>query len=212
MNRAARCSVWILIWALVLLLSSGCGGKEPGRAKSSRFDAVVAKPGPAAEDVAGRWCDFAYPSGAGPQLVLPKLTAVAPGEPVPAWAPGRWTWVNLWASWCVPCKRELPLLATWGQHLHEAHIPIDFWYLSVDAKPQDLAQFLRNHPGVTPGRNARVASPADLESWLKKYLKDPGAGIPIQVLADPAGRIRCIRTGGLQEGDYSIVRGLIEGR
>ena len=30
---------------------------------------------------------------------------------------GKWTWVNLWAGWCGPCKEEMPMFKTWETQL-----------------------------------------------------------------------------------------------
>ena len=54
-----------------------------------------------------------------PQTVLPALEGlVAHGAPVPGLDPaqlkGKVSIVNVWASWCVPCHDEAPLLAALG--------------------------------------------------------------------------------------------------
>jgi cytochrome c biogenesis protein CcmG, thiol:disulfide interchange protein DsbE len=57
------------------------------------------------------------PAGLGPDLpdvVLPCL-AGGPDVEVSAKASGRPTVVNVWASWCGPCVREVPLLAAFGE-------------------------------------------------------------------------------------------------
>jgi cytochrome c biogenesis protein CcmG/thiol:disulfide interchange protein DsbE len=55
-----------------------------------------------------------------PQTALPALPdLVADGSPVPGLDPGAFTGkvslVNVWASWCVPCHEEAPLLIRLGQ-------------------------------------------------------------------------------------------------
>jgi cytochrome c biogenesis protein CcmG/thiol:disulfide interchange protein DsbE len=55
-----------------------------------------------------------------PQTTLPALEGlVADGRPVPGLDPnvfkGKVSLVNVWASWCVPCHDEAPLLSQLGQ-------------------------------------------------------------------------------------------------
>lgn len=57
-----------------------------------------------------------------PQTRLPALDGlVSTGTPVPGLDPaalqGRVSVVNVWASWCVPCHDEAPLLLTLGKEL-----------------------------------------------------------------------------------------------
>ena len=57
---------------------------------------------------------------AAPQTVLPALEGlVSGGAPIPGLDPavfkGKVSIVNVWASWCVPCHDEAPLLTTLGQ-------------------------------------------------------------------------------------------------
>lgn len=70
---------------------------------------------------------------------------------------GRWVLVNLWATWCPPCVRELPAL----QKLQQAFSPTTLTVLTVnvDSRPLDVRQWLdekglKDLPAYTDSRNA----------------------------------------------------------
>jgi peroxiredoxin len=59
---------------------------------------------------------------------------------------GRVVLLDFWASWCVPCKKELPVLAEMAKRLHQRGIEI--LAVNVDKKRENAETFLRAQ-GVT---------------------------------------------------------------
>lgn len=59
---------------------------------------------------------------------------------------GRWVLVNVWASWCVPCRSESPAL----ERFYRAHGGRDFTILGIDSNDLsgDALGFLHRY-GVT---------------------------------------------------------------
>ncbi len=57
---------------------------------------------------------------------------------LPAVAEGRPMVVNLWASWCGPCRAELPLLA----QAQQAHSAVRFVYVNQGESPETIRAFL----------------------------------------------------------------------
>ena len=70
-----------------------------------------------------------------------------------------------------------------------------------------IAQFRRDHPR-TP-ESLRLSDPAALAGWIERLGLDPGATLPIQVFVDPAGGVRCVRSGAVEEGHFDTVARLI---
>ena len=109
-----------------------------------------------------------------PALALPCLTK-GPDVEI-ARLGGRPTVVNLWATWCVPCRREMPAL----EAAHVRHPDVQF--LGVDTKDRnDWAQeFL---PLVKVGYPQVV----DTDGRLLAALRSPG--LPVTVVLDRSGRV-----------------------
>ncbi|MBC7594758.1 MAG: TlpA family protein disulfide reductase [Kineosporiaceae bacterium] len=112
---------------------------------------------------------------------LPALTLDCLGGGAPVWLAGlrgEPTVINLWASWCGPCREELPLLAKSHRELGDRVriVGIDF---ADDAA--DVALDLAAKSGVT------YPLLADPTSSLKSSLKV--VGLPQTIFVDEQGTI-----------------------
>jgi thiol-disulfide isomerase/thioredoxin len=126
-------------------------------------------------------CPATSPGAEGADDALPNLTldCLGGGSAVRlSGLTGTPTIINLWASWCAPCREELPLLAK----AHEAYgddlrvIGVDF----ADAAP-DAALELAEQSGVT------YPLLADPQGTTKAPLKV--IGLPQTVFVDAQGRM-----------------------
>jgi thiol-disulfide isomerase/thioredoxin len=98
-----------LSYALIALLAIGVGffAAKTWRDRSAPVaDTGVAQPAPAARPPVLTLPEFSHKNRAG------ELQSIH------AW-PGKSLVINFWATWCAPCRREIPLL-TELQKLHEA--------------------------------------------------------------------------------------------
>ncbi|MDD5308504.1 MAG: TlpA disulfide reductase family protein [Deltaproteobacteria bacterium] len=197
-----------IVPAFLLVALAGCSDEPAGGgAAIARVNAVRA---PASSAPPESWCEVAFGAADAPRFELPPLAADASGQGFPAQAPGRWVWLNLWATWCAPCIREMPVLARWKGELARDGAKVDFWFLTLDEDLSELGRFLRENPGTPPGRQLRVSSVDVMEPWFVKYKLAASTAIPVQVLVAPGGKVRCLRVGGLNEADYRLVRGLFD--
>lgn len=189
--------------SLGLFAVVACHGKNHEPTSSSRYEAVKATVEPAS-----RWCDSSFTSEA-PRLTLPSLAPAPAGRHQPTLTKGKRTWVNLWATWCQPCLREIPLLLKWQEDLAKDGVEVDVVLLSIDDDGPALDKFLAEHKELQAVKVGRVASLADYQQWVKSFVKDPATPIPIHLLASADGDVRCMRNGALREGDYPAAKAVL---
>jgi thiol-disulfide isomerase/thioredoxin len=115
----------------------------------------------------------------------------------------RWTWINLFASWCGPCKEEMPRLRGFQERL-AAKLQVTF--VSLDDDERLLKKFLE----ASSVRSAMWLQPGKpREAWLGAFqLKDP-PDLPVHVLVDPTGKVRCVVGGAVEDGDFERIAKIV---
>lgn len=92
---------------------------------------------------------------------------------------GKYLYIDLWATWCNPCRAELPHLKALEEKLTGRNIT--FLSLSVDKKKSDWEAVAKS--GVLSGKVLWLGHESD---FLEAYAVE---GIPRFILLDPKGRI-----------------------
>jgi thiol-disulfide isomerase/thioredoxin len=200
LRRMDRLSpVAALALALTGLVGCGSGKSDPSSAGSrSRFEAVEATADP--RFAPDQFCENWQAEG-GPAFSFPPLAGAA----APAAGPVRW--INVWATWCKPCIEEFPRIADWKAKLDATGHPTEVVFVSVDAADVDLGAFAKAHPEVAD--TLRINDPEQLSSWLVGLGMPANAVLPIHLFVDAAGRLRCVRMGGVGPEDYAGVEAVI---
>jgi thiol-disulfide isomerase/thioredoxin len=115
---------------------------------------------------------------------LPALTftdAAGASKSLADWR-GRTVLLNLWATWCVPCRQEMPALQTLQQKLGGKDF--DVVAVNIDTRdPEKPKKWLREF-GID-----RLAYYADPSAKVFQELKSigKGFGMPTTLLIDPNG-------------------------
>ncbi|MFQ5642491.1 MAG: TlpA family protein disulfide reductase [Thiogranum sp.] len=130
---------------------------------------------------------------------LPKgLRAYAPG-PAPLFkladmdgesfaldtARGRWVFVHFWASWCGPCRKEMPAVQRMAARLQDD--PLLVVMVNTSEDEDTVFSFLGSY---APDMNSLMDSDGQVtEAWQPR-------GLPATYLVDPQGNIRYQALGG----------------
>ena len=109
---------------------------------------------------------------------------------------GRPLLINFFASWCVPCVAEAPLL----EELERRGVPI--LGIAVRDRPEDVANFLRRHG------NPFVAIGADPESQAQIALGS--SGVPESYVVDAGGVIRYQHIGPIESDEVATILAELE--
>lgn len=142
---------------------------------------------------------WAFPAGAGdcpadvPAGLIPLDGRPAPGFRLPdldgrptelkAFA-GRWVMVHFWASWCAPCRREMPALARAGDRFGR---DLALVLVNTAETEEEVFAFLAT---VAPALTSLLdIDGAVTERWQPR-------GLPASFFVDPRGRLRWIALGG----------------
>jgi len=102
---------------------------------------------------------------------------------------GRPTIVNVWASWCLPCISEAPLLATAAS----TRPNVDFIALNIRDNPAQAAAFITKYYAEAPMvhyENRSGSIPVEMGG---------GRGVPITFFYDAGGALVKIHRGIIDE-------------
>jgi thiol-disulfide isomerase/thioredoxin len=107
---------------------------------------------------------------------------------------GQVVMINFWATWCGPCRQEMPLL----EDIHKKYKAMGFTMLGVNVEPDSAAA------EAWLGKLAKpVTFPVafDTESKVSKLYKV--AGMPSTVFVDRKGNVRVMHK-GYKPGDENF--------
>jgi cytochrome c biogenesis protein CcmG/thiol:disulfide interchange protein DsbE len=103
---------------------------------------------------------------------------------------GRWVLVNFWASWCVPCRQEAPVL----ESFQRAHGGREFTVVGIDTR--DLSG-----DGRSFVREFGLSYPQLRDGDGDAAHEFGTTGVPENFLLDPRGRVRLLLRGPVDD-DY----------
>jgi len=129
---------------------------------------------------------------------IPKGIIVLDGRPAPALAlrdmdgkeqrleglRGHWVFVHFWATWCGPCRREMPTIPRMVADLG------DSWRVLLVNTAESDDEVFAFLAGVAPELNSLLDRDGSVTArWQPR-------GLPSTFLVDPKGRLRYLALGG----------------
>lgn len=169
---------------IVLLLVSACSKRhDPGHASTQAEPPATGSP-PSASSVPAVGGDLIEVSGEELLLAVRELG-------------GKGTVVNAWASWCGPCRREVPMLLGLTENLGSRGIEV--LLVSVDEPEQRprAVEFLKAHDASLPSFVARRPLGPFKVALNPRW---PGM-LPATFLYDASGRLRYFWGGPVYEDE-----------
>jgi thiol-disulfide isomerase/thioredoxin len=112
---------------------------------------------------------------------------------------GKTVVVNFWATWCEPCREEMPSLERLRTRMGEKSLEVIA--VNVGEAPERVARFTREVPVTFPIVYDREGATA--KAWQVR-------GYPTSFVVDPDGRVRYYFVGELDWSGADVVR-VIEG-
>jgi len=101
---------------------------------------------------------------------------------------GSWVLVNLWASWCIPCRQEAPVLDRFARQYRKRGISV--LGINVQDNSDDALAFLHDYDV----RYRQLRSIGD-----ERSAAFGSTGVPENFLVDPRGRLALIWRGPVDQ-------------
>lgn len=113
---------------------------------------------------------------------------------------GRVLLLDVWASWCGPCKQEMPMLDAMAKRLKAQGI--DVLAVSVDQDRANVDKFLKGH-----GKWALTIAHDPAGTIAERLQPDK---MPTSYVIDRAGIVRYVNAGFVPDDAATIERRLLE--
>ena len=183
----------VVIVALLLVVLSGCGSAGSGSSNGTGF-------------VGGDSFTHIPPADRRPAPVVSGPSLAGTGVVSTADYPGKVVVINVWGSWCAPCRLEAPDLAE--ASVETADIAAFVGINIRDYQPETAQAFVRNFKVPYP----HVYDPQGAE--LVKFTGIlPANGIPTTLIIDRQGRVAARIVGAVSKSTLvTLVTDVAEGR
>jgi thiol-disulfide isomerase/thioredoxin len=145
------------------------------------------------------------------ELSISRAADGATAPPPVAYGKGRWTWINVWAAWCEPCKKEMPMLLAWKKKLASKGVALDLVFVSIDDDERELNRFLASQPKDGVRASYWVTGEEAQATFFESLGFEDTPKLPVHAFVSPEGKTSCVVEGSVEESDYASVAKLTGG-
>jgi thiol-disulfide isomerase/thioredoxin len=111
------------------------------------------------------------------------------------------TWVDFFASWCGPCKEELPRIESFAARLAKDGIDVQLVHVSLDDDLRQLQAFFATTP--TMKSSLWLSDGPAREGFLASLKMKPAPTLPEHALVAQDGSVKCFVEGAFVDSDYA---------
>jgi thiol-disulfide isomerase/thioredoxin len=121
------------------------------------------------------------------------------------WSPHRAQWISFFASWCGPCKEEIPRVRDFAKRLERDGVPTDVTFVSIDDDLRELTAFFAAQPSAGLKTSYWLKDGTMRTSFLAPLKMSPTGPLPEHAFFDGKSKLRCFVAGTVEEGDYAQI-------
>lgn len=126
--------------------------------------------------------DFSLPTLDGGTLALSSLR-------------GRPVLLNFWASWCAPCRQEMPALVRAYRQFHPQGLEIVAFNVTYQDSPADVRAFVDEFSMPFPVVLDQAGHVTEDSYQLR--------GLPMSIFINPAGKVTRIQLGAMNDAQVT---------